>query len=109
MNKVFLCGFLPYEPLYGDDIEKPFVKFTLCCGEKSFVPVCCFDRQATFAVQYLKKGSKIEVEGHISSYKNKEGKNTISIVSDKINFIKTKQDNLYNTAKEYVSNEQQEI
>lgn len=103
MNKVFLCGYLPFDPLIGDDINKPFAKFTICCDNgRTFVPVCCFDRQATFVVQYLKKGSKIEVDGRVSSYKNKEGKNTISIVGERISFF-NKQDNLYSVAKEFAN------
>ena len=102
MNKVILVGRLTQDPLSGNNPERPRANFTLACddngrktnGEQmtTFVPCVCWSNLATFAINYLKKGSLISLEGRIDrrSYVSKETNANVvafNVVADRINFI----------------------
>ena len=82
MNKVVLMGRLTADPdvktVQGNDPLK-IARYTLAVdrrGEKTDFPVCkCFGKTADFAEKYLRKGTKILIEGQIQtgSYENKNG------------------------------------
>jgi single-strand DNA-binding protein len=59
-----------------------------------FFPVVCFDKTATFAAKYVKKGIKYAITGHLqnSQYTNKDGvKITVTnIVAEQIEFCERK-------------------
>ena len=103
MNKVILVGRLTQDPLSGNNPERPRAVFTLACddngrkanGEQmtTFVRCVCWSNLATFALNYLKKGSLISLEGRIDrrSYVSKETNQNVvafNVVADRINFIK---------------------
>ena len=102
MNKVILVGRLTQDPIAGNNPERPRANFTLACddngrkatGEQmtTFVPCVCWSNSATFAINYLKKGSLVSLEGRIDrrSYVSKETNQNVvafSVVADRINFI----------------------
>lgn len=99
MNLVVLIGRLTADPLAGDNPERPRAAFTLACDERfakgnqtQFIPCVAWGNLATFAVNYLHKGSLVEVHGRISrqSYVSKTtNQNVVSfnVVADKINFV----------------------
>ena len=82
MNKVVLMGRLTEDPdvktVQGSEPLK-IARYTLAVdrrGDKTDFPVCkCFGKTADFAEKYLKKGTKILIEGQIQtgSYENKNG------------------------------------
>lgn len=82
MNKVVLMGRLTANPdvktVQGNDPLK-IARYTLAVdrrGDKTDFPVCkCFGKTADFAEKYLRKGTKILIEGQIQtgSYENKNG------------------------------------
>ena len=66
-------------------------------GEKkqtSFVPVVCWRQLAELTANHLSKGSRIGLEGKLStrSYENKEGKKVfvMEVVADSIEFLDSK-------------------
>ena len=102
MNKVILVGRLTQDPIAGNNPERPRANFTLACddngrkanGEQSttFVPCVAWSNLATFALNYLKKGSLVSLEGRIDrrSYVSKDTNQNVvafNIVADRINFI----------------------
>lgn len=82
MNKVVLMGRLTADPdvktVQGNDPLK-IARYTLAVdrrGDKTDFPVCkCFGKTADFVEKYLKKGTKILIEGQIQtgSYEKKNG------------------------------------
>lgn len=82
MNKVVLMGRLTADPdvktVQGGEPLK-IARYTLAVdrrGDKTDFPVCkCFGKTADFAEKYLRKGTKILIEGQIQtgSYENKNG------------------------------------
>ena len=91
MNKTLFTGRLTKDPdirMYGDNNDKKSARYILAVdrGVKhdpnnpeqqtaDFINCICYGRAADFADQYLRKGIKILVEGHIATgrYTNKEG------------------------------------
>ena len=63
-------------------------------NDTDWISIVCFGKLATFAENYLHKGSKIVVEGRIStgSYTNKEGIKvyTTDIIAENIEFAESK-------------------
>lgn len=80
LNKVILIGRLTKDPDFRDG-ETPYARYTLAVDRfgkdkgADFISCVCFGKTAQFAGQYLKKGTKIAVTGHIQtgSYKNRDG------------------------------------
>lgn len=91
MNKTFFTGRLVKDPdvrFYGDNNDKKSARYVLAVdrGVKrdpnnpeqqtaDFINCICYGRAADFADQYLRKGTKILVEGRLQTgkYTNKEG------------------------------------
>lgn len=99
LNKVTLIGNLGKDPETKTLDEKLVItKFTMATtesykdekGEKQIVTewhnIVLWNKQAELAAKYLKKGSKIYLEGKIKtrSYENKEGqkKNVTEVIAD---------------------------
>ena len=102
MNKVILIGRLTQDPTPGNNPERPRANFTLACddngrkanGEQmtTFIPCVAWSNLATFALNYLKKGSLVSLEGRIDrrNFVSKETNQSVTafnVVADKINFI----------------------
>lgn len=93
MNKVLIMGRLSKEP----DVKEKYTQFTLAVdkfGEGAdFIPLKCFGKTKEFVDTYLHKGTKVLVEGKIStgSYEY-EGKTryTLDIIADRCEFCESK-------------------
>lgn len=72
--------------------------------DTDWLNIVCFGKQAEFAEKYLKKGTKIIVEGRVAtgSYTNKDGNrvNTFDIVAENIEFAESKKASESNTKEE---------
>lgn len=72
--------------------------------DTDWLNIICFGKQAEFAEKYLKKGTKIIVEGRVAtgSYTNKDGNrvNTFDIVAENIEFAESKKASESNTKEE---------
>jgi len=85
MNCLLICGTVSQEPKLTVDTEKmKIAKFSVAVQrprivngkrEVDFFDVSAFGKNAEFAMNYIKKGSKVVVRGQIESdkYTNKEG------------------------------------
>lgn len=87
MNSAILCGRLTKDPevRYGQGSGIAIARYTLAVDRRvvrkegdpttDYISCITFGRGAEFAEKYLKKGTKILVEGHIQtgSYTNREG------------------------------------
>lgn len=100
MNKVFLMGRLCQDPdvrRSGDG--KIVARYTLAVDrnkeEADFVPCVAFLKNAEFVERFLKKGTKVVVEGRMNtgSYTNREGKKvyTTDVIVDRHEFAEAKQ------------------
>ena len=102
MNKVIWVGRLTQDPLPGNNPERPRAVFTLACEDGSrrasgetnttFIPCIAWSNLATFALNYLKKGTLISLEGRIDkrTYVSRETNQNVTsfnVVADRINFI----------------------
>lgn len=104
MNVVNLIGNITKEvELRVTPSGTQVAKFTLAInsgyGDKKktdFINCVAFNKSAENIAQYTGKGSKLAVEGHIStgSYDNKEGKKvyTFDIMVDRFHFLDSKKD-----------------
>ena len=120
MNKVILMGRLTRDPevrySQGDN-SMAIARYTLAVdrraarsndGEQSadFINCVAFNRNGEFAEKYLRKGTKIAVEGRIQtgSYTNKEGQRvyTTEVVVENQEFAESKNSN--GGQESYVSN-----
>ena len=67
MNKVILMGRLTKDP----EVKTNMVRYTLAVDRRGdgadFIGCKCFGKTADFAWKYLRKGTKILVEGHIQT------------------------------------------
>lgn len=81
MNKVILMGRLTADPSirYRTDTGAPVASYTLAVDrgkeEADFIRCVAFDKNAEFARDWLRKATKILIEGSIrtGSYTNREG------------------------------------
>lgn len=79
MNKVILMGRLTRDPDIYEAESGPVAKYTLAVDRPKdgadFISCAAFGRGGAFARDYLKKGMKVSVIGHIQtgSYENREG------------------------------------
>ena len=107
MNKVILMGRLTREPdvrwTQGQD-QKAIARFTLAVNRRGkqeenrqnadFISCVAFERQAEFTEKYLTKGTKIVLEGRITtgSYTNRDGQKvyTTDVIADAIEFAESK-------------------
>lgn len=97
MNKSFLVGNITKDLESGSG-EKAWARFTVACNNgkdkpADFIPVAVFGQLAELCVKYLKKGSKVGVEGRntLSEYTNKDGKKSknYSVIADRVEFLST--------------------
>ena len=93
MNKTILMGRLTRDPeiRYPENPDsKPVGRFSLAVDRKfkrdgeptvDFFNCICFEKLAEFTEKYLRKGSKILVEGEIrnNNYTNKDGQTVYSV------------------------------
>ena len=116
MNKTILSGRLTKDPetRYTQAAEPMAVsRYTLAVdrpGKKDgqqnadFISCVAFGKNGQFAEKYLKKGTKIIVEGHIQtgSFTNKEGKKvyTTDVVVDRQEFCEGKREETHESAPE---------
>lgn len=107
MNKVFLIGRVVADPVvrYADNEDRTAIaRFTLAVdrtvakgkteGTADFVSIVGFNKRAEFAEKYLRKGSKIAIEGRLQtgSYTNKDGAKiyTTDVIVDNCEFAGSK-------------------
>ena len=110
MNKVILVGRLTRDPdirYSSGDGAMAIARYTLAVDRRGrrdessqdqqtadFIGVVAFGRDGEFAEKYLRKGTRILVEGHIrtGSYTNKEGQKvyTTDVVVDRHEFVDSK-------------------
>ena len=101
MNKVFLIGRLTRDPEIRGEGDKKSARFTLAVdkfsgAEKSadFIGCVAFRKSADLIERYVTKGTKLAIEGRIStgSYTNKDGKTvwTTDVVVDRTEFVEAR-------------------
>jgi len=107
MNNVTLLGRLTRDAsvrTYGDANDKKMARFVIACdrrGKKEegqqtadFIGCICYGKQADFADQYLRQGTKIALTGEIrtGSYDDKDGKKvyTTDVLVHNIEFAESK-------------------
>lgn len=100
MNRVILMGRLTKDPEYREGKKTSYARYTLAVDrlynrdETDFIPCLVFGKGAEFANEYLKKGSKLVVEGSIrtGSYKDKDGNAiyTTDVIVDNQEFAESK-------------------
>lgn len=99
MNKTILIGRLTRDAEYRSG-KTDYARYTLAVdrptkdGGADFINIVAFGKQAEFASKYLSKGSKVLVEGHITtgSYTDKNGKvqYTTDVIADRHEFVESK-------------------
>lgn len=104
MNKVFLMGRLTRDPeiRYGND-NKPIARYSIAVDRRykdqngnyptDFFNLTSFGNTASFVEKYLKKGTKIVVEGEIRNNNyEKDGKTVYSeqIIANNVEFAESK-------------------
>ena len=110
MNKVILVGRLTRDPdvrYSSGDSAMAIARYSLAVDRRGrrdnagadqqtadFINIVAFGRDGEFAEKYLRKGSRILVEGHIQtgSYTNKEGQKvyTTDVVVERHEFVDSK-------------------
>lgn len=93
MNIVILSGRLTSDPKVGEN----YTKFSLAVDRvkegTDFLPCVCFGKTAEAVGKFLKKGTKILVEGHIQTGSYKRGDSTVyttDIIVDRWEFAQSK-------------------
>ena len=103
MNKVILIGRLTRDPeiryTNGDD-QKAVARYTLAVDRfnkdkgAGFISCATFGKSAEFAEKYLRKGTKIAIEGRIQtgSYEKQDGTKvyTMNVIVEKHEFVESK-------------------
>ncbi len=106
MNKAILMGRLTRDPeiRYPQNPDsKPVARFSLAVDRKfkrdgepdaDFFNCTCFSKLAEFTEKYLRKGSKILVEGsiHNNNYTNKDGQTvySVNVIVENMEFAESK-------------------
>lgn len=103
MNRVILIGRVTKDPVVRystGNAQMAIARYTLAIDRPGkdkgadFIPCVCFDKQAEFSEKYIKKGTKIAVEGHIQtgSYDGKDGKKvyTTDVIVNRHEFVESK-------------------
>ena len=102
MNKVIMMGRLTKDPEYRQTQDgKGLTRFSIAVDRKTkekvtdFFNCTAFGKTAEFAETYLKKGTKIVLDGKVQndSYTNKDGKKvtTTVIIVDELEFAESKE------------------
>ena len=105
-NKIIIEGRLTQDPQRKSTRDgKTFAAFSVACNRKDatadFFDVVCFDRQADNAIKYLKKGSRVLIDGRMQS-KTQESRNggrmtTWGISASSITYLDTRRDSENNS------------
>lgn len=103
MNKVFLSGNLTRDPeVRYTQSGKAFTRMSIAINRRykdkeptvDFFNLTAWEKTAEFCGKYLRKGSRVLVEGRLqtSNYENKDGVkvNSVEIVIDNIEFASSK-------------------
>lgn len=100
-NKIIIEGRLTQDPQRKSTRDgKTFAAFSVACNRKDatadFFDVVCFDRQADNAIKYLKKGSRVLIDGRMQS-KTQESRNggrmtTWGVSASSITYLDTRRD-----------------
>ena len=107
MNVAILMGRLTRDASvrsYGENNDKKMARFTIACdrrGKKEegqqtadFIGCICYGKLADFADNYLRQGTKVAVQGSVSTgkYEDKDGKTvyTTDILLNNIEFAESK-------------------
>ncbi|MGY6171756.1 single-stranded DNA-binding protein [Candidatus Mycoplasma pogonae] len=106
MNKVVLIGRLVQDPnKFLTRSNVPYVRFTVAVRRdfdtntntevSDFIPIVAWRNNATFALEYLSKGSLVAIEGSISAnrYQNKNGEyvNGFDVTVDRFQKLESRQ------------------
>ena len=111
MNNVTLVGRLTKDPeVRTGKTGTKIVTFTLAVyrtkDDTDFIPITAFDKQADFAEQYFRKGSRVGVIGsiNVNHYKDKDGNNQIytQIVARSVEFCESKKESNISGSDEWV-------
>lgn len=51
-----------------------------------YIPIMCYDRNADWATKHLKKGDHISVQGILTTYRNNNGAEVLSVIARRISF-----------------------
>lgn len=101
MNNVTLVGRLTKDPeVRTGKTGTKVATFTLAVyrtkDDTDFIPITAFDKQADFAEQYFKKGSRVGVIGsiNVNHYKDKNGNNQTytQVVARSVEFCESKKE-----------------
>jgi len=102
MNKSILIGRLTRDPEVRGEGDHKSARFTLAVdrGGKDagadFISCVAFRKTADLIEQYISKGTRIGIEGHINtgSYTNKDGNKvyTTDVIVDRLEFLESKRD-----------------
>lgn len=98
MNQVTLIGRLTKDPDIRQTNDTTVARYTLAVDRKKdeadFISCVAFGKSAEFAGNYLHKGTKIAIEGHIQtgSYTNKDGNKiyTTDVIVRNHEFVESK-------------------
>lgn len=106
MNKAIIMGRLTKDPDFHEG-ENPFARYTIAVDRRvrrdnndpnaqtaDFISCVAFGKRAEFAQNYLRKGTKIVLVGHIQTgkYTNRDGQTvyTTDVVVDEQEFAESK-------------------
>ena len=111
MNKVILMGRLTDDPKISmKDGEISNARYTLAVDRSNegadFISCVCFKKAAEFVSRFLKKGTKIAIEGRIQtgSYTKQDGSKvyTTDVIVDRHEFCESKKDATSNNVEDPV-------
>jgi single-strand DNA-binding protein len=117
MNLAIIIGRATKDPDYSEKNDSKVAKYTLAVDrykqDADFISCVCFGKNAEFARDYIRKGTKIAVVGSIKtgSYENKEGKKvyTTDIIVDRHEFVESKGNKIADAAPETTDNTPVEV
>lgn len=96
MNKTIFIGRLTKDVEFKDG-EKKYARFTIAVNEKVgdktnvyYANHIAFGPLAELVSKYLKKGSKVLVEGKFTQNQDKDKRDQISFVAEKVEFLDPK-------------------
>lgn len=113
MNSVYLTGRIVKEhELKMTNNGNQVLSFTLAVAKDKentyFINCVCFNKTAELLDTYTSKGSKILVEGNLSTrdYENKEGKKVYvtEVLVNRVEFLDSKKDDSVNNSRNFSNN-----
>lgn len=112
MNNVTLVGRLTKDPeVRTGKTGTKVVTFALAVyrtkDDTDFIPITAFDKQADFAEQYFRKGSRVGIIGsiNVNHYKDKNGNNQTytQVVARSVEFCESKKESNNSNNDEWVT------